>query len=145
MCGAAAAKGPDEDAGEGDAKCSAKAGEKAKAGEGMAEEEFGGAGLEGDDRAVVDVAPGEVAAAGNVVELVAEVAVADVALPESAGEVDEQFERAEEEREVDCRAEGIAVRLGGHAGWSVRVGGVFGSGKFEESGGKAGFPAADKR
>ena len=51
-------------------------------GEGVAEDELAEAGLQGDDGAVVDVAPGEVAAADEVVELVAEVAVADVCLPE---------------------------------------------------------------
>ena len=46
-----------------------------------------------DDRAVVHVAPGEVAAAGEVVELVAEVAVAEVLRPEDGGDVQHEHQR----------------------------------------------------
>ena len=72
--GAAAAERPGEDSGEEDAGGSGEGGGEAEAGEGVAEEALGEAGLEGDEGAVVDVAPGEVAAAGDVVELIAEVA-----------------------------------------------------------------------
>ena len=48
--------------------------------------------MNGDEGAVVDVAPGEVAAANEVVQLVAKVAVADVGLIEIDGEMEDESE-----------------------------------------------------
>ena len=58
----------------------------------MAEDGFGEAGLNGDEGAVVDVAPGEVAAANEEVQLIAKVAVADVGLIEIDGEMEDESE-----------------------------------------------------
>jgi len=66
--------------------------------------------LQGDDGAVVDEAPGEMTAAGDVVELVAEVAVADVLGPEREGELEEELGGGEEEGEPKGRKQG-RVRL----------------------------------
>jgi hypothetical protein len=61
--------------------------------------------LQGDDGAVVDEAPGEMMAAGEVVELVAEVAVADVLGPERKGELQEELDAGEEEGEPKGRTQ----------------------------------------
>ena len=55
---------------------------------------------------MVDEAPCEMTAAGDVVELVAEVAVADVLGPECQGELQEELEGGEEEGEPKGRAQG---------------------------------------
>ena len=78
LCRTAATEHPGEDAGEEDSRGAGCGGEDADGEDGVAEEKFADPGLEGDDGAVVDVSPGEMAAAGQIVELVAEVAVADV-------------------------------------------------------------------
>ena len=62
--------------------------------------------MQGDDGAVVDEAPGEMTAAGDVVELVAEVAVADVLGPECEGELQEELDGGEEEGEPKGRKQG---------------------------------------
>jgi hypothetical protein len=62
--------------------------------------------LQGDDRTVVDEAPGEMTAAGDVVKLVAEVAVADVLSPEREGELQEELDAGEEEGEPKGRTQG---------------------------------------
>jgi hypothetical protein len=54
---------------------------------------------------VVDEAPGEMTAAGDVVELVAEVAVADVLRPEREGELQEKLDGGEEEGEPKGRTQ----------------------------------------
>ena len=56
--------------------------------------------MQGDGWAVVYIAPGEVATADDVVEFVAEVAVADVGFPEIGGDVDGEFDGCEGESEV---------------------------------------------
>ena len=66
--------------------------------------------MQGDDGAVVDEAPCEMTAAGDVVELVAEVAVADVLGPEREGELHEELDAGEEEGEPKGRTQG-RVRL----------------------------------
>jgi hypothetical protein len=55
-----------------------------------AEERFSEAGLQSDHGSLVDVAPGEVAAADEEVHIVAEVAVAEVHAPERTEEMDEK-------------------------------------------------------
>jgi hypothetical protein len=55
---------------------------------------------------VVDEAPGEMTAAGDVVKLVAEVAVADVLSPEREGELQEELDASEEEGEPKGRTQG---------------------------------------
>ena len=79
--------------------------------------------MEGDERAVVDVAPGEMAAAGEVVELVAEVAPADVGLPEIADDLDRELEEGEGEREAEGGVEvaGGSRRVAGGA-WVMDMG-----------------------
>ena len=62
--------------------------------------------MQGDDGAVVDEAPCEMTAAGDVVELVAEVAVADVLGPECKGELQEELDGGEEEGEPKGRTQG---------------------------------------
>jgi hypothetical protein len=62
--------------------------------------------LQIDDGAVVDEAPCEMTAAGDVVELVAEVAVADVLGPECQGELQEELDGGEEEGEPKGRTQG---------------------------------------
>ena len=52
---------------------------------------------------MVDEAPGEMTAAGDVVELVAEVAVADVLGPECEGELQGELDGGEEEGEPKGR------------------------------------------
>src|SRR5215469_2387299 len=87
----------------------------------MAEEQLGKAGLKGDDGAVIDVAPGEVASAEEVVELVAEVAVADARFPEVGSDVQGELDGGEKKPET----QGLAKRwidgthdgcVGGHGG-----------------------------
>jgi len=122
LCGAAAAEGPAEDAGEEDAGCSCGDREGADAEEAVAEEGFGDAGLQGDDGAVVDVAPSEMAAAHEVVELVAEVADADVALPEGGGDVEQELDGCEGEGEPEGLLKGWVC--GAYLdGWRERHGG----------------------
>jgi hypothetical protein len=62
--------------------------------------------LQGDDGAVVDKAPCEMMAARDVVELIAEVAVANVLAPEREGELQEELDAGEEEGETKGRTEG---------------------------------------
>ena len=62
--------------------------------------------MQGDDGAVVDVAPGEVVAAGEVIELVTEVAVADVRGVEGEGEVEEELDDGEDGSEAEGAAQG---------------------------------------
>ena len=62
--------------------------------------------MQGDDGAVVDEAPCEMTAAGDVVELVAEVAVADVLSPKCERELQKQLDAREEEREPKGRMQG---------------------------------------
>ena len=81
-------------------------GEEAEAGEGCAEEGFGKLGLDGDDGAVVDVTPGEVASALNVVHLVAEVASSCAGLVEVGGDVEGELDGREEGRQAHGRGEG---------------------------------------
>lgn len=88
MRGASATERPGKQAGEEDSGGAAEGGERAEAGERAAEEGFCEAGLDGDEGAVVYVAPGEASATEDVVELVTEVAVADVGLPEIRGEME---------------------------------------------------------
>ena len=74
--------------------------------EGVAEEDFAEAGLDGDDGAVVDVTPCEVVAAGDVVELVAEVAVAEVLGVEREGKLQEELDGGEDRREAEGLTQG---------------------------------------
>ena len=110
--GTASAERPGEEAGEEDGSGSGEGGEDTEGEDGVAEEEFAETGLEGDDGAVVDVTPGEMAAAGDVVELVAEVAVAEVLRPEGEGELEEQLCEGEEQGEAQGVAEGEAGMTG---------------------------------
>ena len=98
----------------------------------MAEEQFGEAGLDGDEGAVVDVAPGEMATAGDVVELVAEVAPADVGLVEVESDVQQDGEDAEEGGELEgCAQWGAGgPDYGGRHSGTIRYAGVQGSGIF---------------
>jgi hypothetical protein len=64
--------------------------------------------LQGDDGAVVDETPGEMTAAGDVVKLVAEVAVADVLGPEREAELKKEFDDGEEE----CEPQGGEGQMG---------------------------------
>ena len=77
----ASTKRPGEDAGKKDASRASKGGEETKAGKGVPKEEFRGAGLHGNDWSVVDVSPGKMAPADDVVKLVAKVAPADMRFP----------------------------------------------------------------
>jgi hypothetical protein len=62
----------------------------------VAEEGGGEPGLQGYEGGVIDVAPGEVLPADEVVEFVAGVAVTEVRLEEVEGEEQEEFDRGEE-------------------------------------------------
>ena len=77
-------------------------------------------GLERDYGAMVDVSPGEMAAAGEVVELVAEVAVADMPRPKGEGKLEGQLDGCEEER----KAQGRTKRRVGRLHQVDRLGGV---------------------
>ncbi len=104
--GAAATERPGEDSGEKDGDGSGEGGEHADAEDGGSEEGLGEAGLEGDEGAVIDVSPGEALAADEVVELVAEVAIAEVGGPEGGGDVEDELDGGEEEGEADGGLEG---------------------------------------
>ena len=127
--GTTSTEGPAEHSGEKDAGGAGEGGEETDAEERLAEEQETEAGLEGHDGAVVDVAPGEMAAAGDVVELVAEVAVTEVDLPEGGGHVEGELEGGEEEGEADGGTQGRvrgADDGGGHGGM-IRGEGSYGS------------------
>ena len=82
LCGAAAAELPGEQAGEGDGDATGGEAEDANAGGREAEERLGEAGLQGDQWRLIDVAPGQMMAADEEVELVAEETVAEMGAPE---------------------------------------------------------------
>ena len=87
----------------------ASAREHADAGERCAEERDGGARLQRDDGAVIDVAPVEMAPAEDVVHLVAEVAPADVRLPEIGAEVKGELQQREQGGENERLAERATI------------------------------------
>ena len=111
------AEGPGEEAGETDGEGAGEGGEDADGEKRATEEQFPGARHEGDDRALVDIAPGEVPTAHEEVEFVAEVAVADVRGVEGESEAEEEFD----EREGGCESQGRAklgcAGGGSHDGW----------------------------
>lgn len=118
--GAAAAERPGEDAGEEDGEGTGEGGEHADAEDGGAEESLGEAGLDGDAGAVVHVSPGEALAADEVVELVAEVAVAEVLGVEGGDDVQGEFEGGEGEGEAQGGGEVVVCRFddgGSGRGW----------------------------
>ena len=119
--GAATAEGPGEQAGEEDAGGAGEGGGEAQAEEGVAEEGLGEARLDGNEGAVVDEAPGKMAAAGEVVELVAEVAPAEMGRPGCGDQVEDQLDCGEGEGEVDgfSKAGGRWRGLGGGGGHMV--------------------------
>ena len=104
---AATAERPRKEPGEQEATGAGQGGERAETGEGVTEEGFGEPRLKGNQRAVVDVTPGEMAPAGNVVKLVAEVAVANVGLIEVGGQVEEEQGRGEDRREAQGGGKGL--------------------------------------
>lgn len=87
LCRASAAECPGEQAAEADRQGSGNGREDADAEDGVAEQHLAHAGLQGHKRPMVDIAPGEVAAAGEIIELVAEVAVAEVKGPKREREL----------------------------------------------------------
>ena len=103
--GASATEGPGEEAGEEDHKGSGEVREQADAEERGAEEGFGEAGLDGDEGSVVDVSPGEASTAHDVVELVAEVAVAEVLDVERTDDVKDEFKGSEGEGQFEGSGE----------------------------------------
>ena len=123
--GAAATERPGEDAGEKDDGCSGEVREETDAEDGGAEEGLREASLNGDQGAVIDVAPGEMSATHDVVELVTEVAVAEMLRPERGGDVQDQLDGGEREGEADGGGErgigwaddGGAGRVGSNGGW----------------------------
>src|SRR6185437_2326861 len=80
--GAAAAESPCKQAGKKNSGRSGECRENANRKQRVAEEYLAQPCLQGDDGAVVNEAPGKMMAAGDVVELVAEIAVTDVLGPE---------------------------------------------------------------
>jgi hypothetical protein len=70
-----------------------------------AEECLGNAGLHGNERRLIHIAPSQVMPADEVIELIAKEAVAEVTAPEGADEMDEERKRAEECGENQCCAE----------------------------------------
>ncbi len=96
-----------------DEKRRGQGGDEANAAEGVSEHGAVDVDEKGDERGLVNIAPGEVIAAGNVVELVAEVAVAvvEVDMEEQLGECDEPDDQhaAGEERSVVAAGRGEVV------------------------------------
>jgi hypothetical protein len=81
-------------------------GEDADAGKRLAEEGDGGACLQRDDGAMIDISPVEMLSAEDVVHFVAEVAPADVRFPEIRSQVKCEFEKCKE----SCEQEGLPER-----------------------------------
>jgi len=104
--GSLTAQRPSEDAAEEDHDGPGECGKNADGEKRVAEEDLAEPCLNGDDGALIDVAPGEMMAAGDVVELVAEVAVAEVLRVEREREVEQQLARGEEGCETESCAEG---------------------------------------
>ena len=94
--GAPASEGPGDETAKTDHGGAGEGGKNADGEDRVAEEDFTQARLQGYDGSVVDVPPGEVAGTGDVVELIAEVAVADVRGPEGQGEMQQEFRRGEQ-------------------------------------------------
>ncbi len=92
LCWSASAERPCEQPGQEDAQGSGDGGEHPDSYERSAEDQFSQSGLECDEWAVIDVAPCEMAAAHEVVELVAKVAVADVRLPHIGDDMQGQLD-----------------------------------------------------
>jgi hypothetical protein len=91
---AAAAKLPGEQAGEADGYAAGREAEDANAGGREAEERLGQPRLQGDQRRLIDIAPGQMMAADQEIQLVAKEAVAEMAAPERAGQMDQKGEAA---------------------------------------------------
>ena len=93
--GAASAKRPAEQTGEEDAHRSSKRRRQPEAEQRVTEEGLCQSSLHRDSRSVIDVAPGQVAAAGNIVELVAKITPAQVCLPQIGRELNGQLDQRE--------------------------------------------------
>jgi hypothetical protein len=77
----------------------------------IAKEHFAEPRLQGDDRSVVDIAPGQMASAGDVVELIAKVAVSQVLGPQCESKLKHQLDG----REDRGQAQSLAQRRVGNA------------------------------
>ena len=113
LCGTATAEHPGEDAGEEDRRSAGCGGEDANGEDGVAEEKFAEPGLDGDDRTMVDVSPGEMAAAGEIIKLIAKVTVSDVLGPKGESELEGKLDDCEEERKTQSRSKGCIRSLRG--------------------------------
>lgn len=109
-CGAAASEGPDESSGEEDFGGSGESGEQTQGSHvPIAEKDVGEAGLEGDHGGLVDIAEGDMAAADEVVQLVAEDAVAGMLGEDGADGLNGQLDGGEDEADPEEAAEAIAL------------------------------------
>ena len=88
----------------------ASAEKHADAGERLAEEADGGACLQRDDGAMIDVSPVEMLSAEDVVHLIAEVAPADMRFPEIRSQVKCELEKCKESCEQESLPERAAFR-----------------------------------
>src|ERR1039458_1724517 len=115
--GAAATELPGDEAGEGNCYATGSEAENANAGWREAEEGFGEAGLEGDQRRLINVTPGQMMAADEEGELVTEETVAEMGAPEGADLMDQEGDRGKEGSEQEGGAQGRSHRNGRKVFW----------------------------